>query len=453
MTMTLKNKFYTLLVAMIGSLLTMACTFEQDEFFDESASLRITHLNENLKARLVNQSHATGQNGWVMQYFVAGTDDYDFEGFNILASFDASGKVTLASNHRYLRNGNAGKYTEASSTYEMLREEGPVLGFNTWNDIISVFVDPVDPSKAPSAIVNDGEGMNGDVNLVLDAFNAYDVLFHGERHQAEARLVPCDRPWQQYLDDVAALKDKITNQTVTSYYVTQGVDTMYFTGLSKGVFVYGERISDPLLKKTLSCVFTPAGFRINHTDTLSGIPFHEFTLTQDNSRLLSENGLVQVIPCWDLYTVTHAAVWKMDPALFSAEQQNLFAQMDQEIKKHNTAWSIESIGIGQSSGSNKVNGLVVTFYTNTQKTKTNTAGLAMTTSRPQYGQYIVVVDASDKVDKNMETIVKKATQFEALTRQFAATLAGKYSVVPNNYFLPTGGDFTAIEGGTTFRLQ
>ena len=63
MTMTLKNKFYTLLVAMIGSVLTMACTFEQDEFFDESASLRITHLNENLKARLVNQSHATGQNG------------------------------------------------------------------------------------------------------------------------------------------------------------------------------------------------------------------------------------------------------------------------------------------------------------------------------------------------------------------------------------------------------
>ena len=450
--MTHKNIFHTCLVVLMGSLLTTACTFEQEDFFDETASLRIIHLNQNLQNRLVEQS-AGANNGWVIQYFVAGTDDYDFEGFNLFGKFYDSGKVTLASNHRYLRNGKANQYTEANSTYEMLKEEGPVLSFNTWNDILTVFADPVDPSKAPSQLINDGEGMNGDHNFVLASLNPNDIRFHGERHRAEIRFVPCDRPWQTYINDVAALKSSITNTTLTSYYVTNAVDTMYFTGLSSGVFVYGERISDPLFKKTLSCVFTPQGFRINHADTLSGIPFQEFALTADKSKLLSEDGRIQVIACWDNYMVSHTAVWKLDPALFSAEQQSLYSQLEAEIKKHNSAWSIESIGIGQSSGTNKVFGLVITFYTNATQTKTNTAGLAMTTSRPAFGQYKVVTSPTDKIDKNMETINKKATQMESLTRQFAATLAGTYSVTPNDYFLPTGGDFTAIDGGTTFKLK
>ena len=450
--MQYKNIFHTLFLMAAAATLNTACTFEQEDFFEESASLRINHLNEHLKARLVNQS-AEGQNGWVIQYFVAGTDDYDFEGFNLFGRFYQNEKVTLASNHRFLRNGNANKYTEHTSSYEMLAEQGPVLSFNTWNDILTVFVDPVSPSSAPGTIVNDGEGMNGDNNFVLKANNENDILFSGERHSAEIRFVPCDRSWEDYIAATAELKSKIATNTLSSYYVINGTDTMYIAGLYKGVFVYGERLVDPLNKKTLSCVFTPKGFRTNHADSLGNSAFQEFTLAEDNSCLLNEDGAIKVIACWDNYIVNRTTVWNLDESLFSAEQKSLYEQMNEAAKTFNSAWSLAGIGLGKSSGSGAVNGLVLTFYTNTAKTKTNTAGVALFMSRPVYGQMLIDYNADSKVDKNMESIVKKSPDMENLARAFATTLKGTYEMTPDDYFLPTGGMFTAIGGGTTFKLN
>lgn len=452
MTMPYKNIFHTLLLMVAAATINTACTFEQEDFFDESASLRITHLNEKLNARLVDQS-AEGKNGWVIQYFVAGTDEADFEGFNLFGRFYKGGKVTLASNHRFLRNGNANKYTEYTSGYDILAEEGPVLAFNTWNDILTVFVDPVDPSAAPNAIVNDGEGMNGDNNLVLTANNDNDIMFRGERHHAEVRFVPCESTWEEYIAATADLKAKIATPTLTSYYVTNGVDTMYFSGLNRGVFLYCERVNDPLNKKTLSCVFTPKGFRINHVDSLGENAFHEFMLAEDETKLLSEDGQTQVIACWDNYIISHTALWKMDAGMFSAEQQSLFDKIDAALKVYNSNCSLESIGLGKSSGGNSVTGLIFTFYTNAAKTKTNTMGLALNYSKPGFGQIKIVSKGDDAMDKNMETICSKSADMEALGRSFGATLNGVYNMTPDDYFLPKGGLFTAAEGGTTFKLN
>ena len=326
--MSYKNIFRMTFMAAVTATLGTACTFEQEDFFDESASLRIQHVNEQLNTRLIEQS-ADDKNGWVIQYFVAGTDDYDFEGFNLFGRFYENGHVTLASNHRYLRDGNANKYTESTSLYDMLSEEGPVLAFNTWNDVLTVFVDPVDPSSAPSSIIDDGEGMNGDNNLVLTEIADDYILFHGERHSAEVRFIPCDRSWEDYIAATAEMKNNIATASLTSYYVTNGVDTMYFSGLNKGVFAYGERVVDPLNKKTLSCVFTPNGFRINHVDSLAGVnPFQEFTLTEDKTKLLSEDGETQVIATWDTYITNGPADWRIDPEKFTAEQSAIYQKME-----------------------------------------------------------------------------------------------------------------------------
>lgn len=449
-------KYRMLLRSTLGMMALVAiatsCSFEQDEYFDETASLRVTHMNENIKKRLVEQG-SEGKHGWVIQYFVAGTDDYNFEGFNLFGRFYDDNKVTLASNHRFLRDGNANKYTEHTSVYQMLAEEGPILSFNTWNDIISVFADPVDPTAAPKSIVNNGEGMFGDHNLVFHSMDDNQILFRGERHRAEVRFIPCDRPWEDYMTAVTENKNHIATSKLTSYYVTDGVDTMYFSGLYKGVFVYGERIVDPLKKKTLSCVFTPNGFRINHVDSLGENAFQEFTLAEDNSKLLSEDGKTEVIACWDNYIINHTAFWKLDESQFSAEQQSLYAQIQEATKTFNSAWSLAGIGLGKSTGSGAVNGLVLTFYTNTAQTKTNTAGVALEISRPTYGQMLIDYNADCKVDKNMESIVKKSPNMENLARAFAATLKGTYEMTPDDYFLPTGGLFTAVGGGTTFKLN
>lgn len=449
--MKVKHIINTSLMCATAAMLSTSCTFEQEDFFDESASLRITHLNEDIQSRLVEQS--TGENnGWVIQYFVAGTDELDFEGFNLFGRFYKDNKVTLASNHRYLRNGNANKYTEHTSHYEMLAEEGPVLSFNTWNDILTVFEDPVSPTSAPGSLVKDGVGMNGDHNLVLKSFNDDEIVFRGERHSALVRFVPCDRSFEEYIAAVNEFKNSITSNTMNNFIVTNGTDTMYFAGLNKGLFGYYDRLNDPLKRKTLSCVFTPNGFLLNRVDSLGAQTFQEFTMAEDKQKLLSEDGETKVVSMWQDYIITNTTLWKFDTSVFSAEQTSLFEQINEEIKKHNANWSLESIGMGKSSGGGAVNGLVFTFYTNAAKTRTNTTGLAITKKKSGEAEIQIIADPSDKMDTNMTNVCKKATNLEALARSFAATLNGTYSVTPDNYFIPTGGTYTAVSGGTTFVL-
>ena len=436
--------------SLFGTVMT-SCTFEQDDYFDESASLRITHINEQLKDRLVAQS-SDGNYGWVIQYFVAGTDDYDFEGFNLFGQFYKDNKVTLAGNHRFLRNGNANKFTKHTSNYEMLAEEGPVLSFNTWNDILTVFEDPVNPSAAPGNIVNDGEGMNGDHNLVLRSFDDASLTFRGERHGASIRFIPCDRPWEEYADAVAKTKSDIATSTLTSYYVTNGVDTMYFAGLNKGYFTYCDRVNDPLVKSTLSCVFTPTGFRLHRENNLNGTKFQEFHMAADSTCLVSENDSVRVIALWDNYIVNvRNTTWNFDQEQLTAAQKALVDQIAAAVTEYSKNYSLASIGLGRSTGKNAVKGLVLTYYTNTAKTKTSTAGVALNMSRPAFGQMQISYDDECKVDGNMEAFAKK-TELETLTRQLAASFVGLYDITPDNYFLPTGCSIQAA-GGTKYVLK
>lgn len=431
----------------IASLFT-SCRFEEDDYFDESASLRVEHAIDQVRDNL-----SSAENGWVMQYF-CGTGVAHFEGFNLFAKFDKNGKVTIAGNHRFLRDGNANKYTEANSLYSLLLEDGPVLAFNTWNDVLTPFVDPVAYYAAPNTLVKDGEGMQGDHNFVVMSNSDNEIILRGERHSAEVRLVKCDRSWADYIADTETMKKSFTNSSINEYYViNNNNDTLYFSGLRNGRFRYTEDLVKGVKLDSLSCVFTPNGFRTEHTDSIGSCKFHEFKLADDKTCLKNEDGTVKVIARWDAFIVNHTALWKMDASQFSTEQQNLFNQIDAELKKNNAKWSLESIGIGKSSGSGAITGLVLTFYTNTDKTKTNTAGLSLTMSRPAYGQMTINCTAENKIDKNMETIKKKATDIEQLCRNFAALMNGTYQITPDSYFLPTGGEFDAVSGGTSFKLN
>lgn len=446
--MTKQNIFRASLLVCGVALMNTACTFEQDDFFDEPASLRITHLNESLKNRLVSQS-ADGNHGWLIQYFVAGTDEADFEGFNLFGRFSESGKVTLAGNHRFLRGENANKYTEYTSTYAMLAEEGPVLSFDTWNDVLTVFEDPVDPTSKEQ----DGVGMYGDHNLVLRSFQENEVVFRGERHSAIVRFLPCDRPWQDYIAAVEHLKSRIAPAALNTYYVTNGTDTMYFAGLNRGCFNFCDRVVDPLDNTVLSCVFTPTGLRIESPDTLGNNSFQEFIVAADSTCLVNEDGTVRVIPTWDSYMTSQLPIWELEASMFSDEQNSLFTQIAAEIKKFDSRWSLKSIGFGKSKGGNSVNGMVLTCYVNSAKTQTQTLGMTVARNRVAYGQIEFSMRDTPVVDNNMNAAAKKATGLIDLTKQFAATLTGRYTVTPDHYFLPTEGTFTPVGEGTAFLLR
>ena len=416
-----------------------SCQFEDEDFFDESASLRVEHTNEKVRQILSQPEH-----GWVMQYF-CGSGVAHFEGFNILARFDKGGKVTLAGNHRFLRDGKAGSYTEYSSLYELLLEDGPVLAMNTWNDVLTPFVDPVSPWQAPRALNKDGAGMQGDNNFVIMSYSDDEILLRGERYSGRSRLVPCDRPWEQYLDDCATLKNFVSGGQITSYYITNSIDTLFLTGLSTGRIRYSERLDDPLKNDSLSGIYTPTSLRMEHTDTIGSDPFQEFFIHPDSTCLQTPDGKVRIIASWDSYIVTgRNTLWNFDSELFTAEQKALIEQLEAELKKANKNYSFGTLGLGRSTGSGAVKGLVLTFYTNAAKTKSNTAGMTITTSRPEFGKMGITSNESPTLDRNLTTISAK-TDITELLKQFAASLNGTYQIVPNSYFQPTGCELQELE--------
>ena len=440
-------RYITIGLALATIAFASCSRFQEDDLFEESAALRIEHNTEKLQEILVNAPQ-----GWVIQYYT-GRGVSVFEGFNLFAKFEKGGKVTMAGNHRFLRDGNAGKYTEASSLYELIREDGLVLAFNTWNDVLTPFVDPVAFWAAPKDLMKDGEGMQGDQNLVLMSMSENELRFRGERYNAQIRMVKADRDWQTYINDSEAMKDRITSKVLDSYYITSGSETMYCVGLRDGRYRISELINNPLKVDSLSCCFTPTGFRNERPDTLDGHAFQEFKLNEAGTALVNEDGGVQIVATWDNYIVNaRTAVWNFDQENVSEAQKSLLEQIDAEANKFNKNYSLAQVGLGRSSGNKAVKGLVFTFYTNTAKTKTITAGVSLTTSLPDYGRMQISYSDDEAIDQNL-TNMGKNCNVEALARQFAATLSGTYDIVPNDYFLPTGCELHAVDGGNNYILK
>ena len=424
--------------------------FQEDNLFDESAALRIEHNAEKLQNILVD-----APNGWVLQYYT-GRGISVFEGFNLFAKFERSGKVTLAGDHRFLRNGNAGKYTEHSSLYELIREDGLVLAFNTWNDVLTPFVDPVAFWAAPDILVKDGEGMQGDQNLVVKFMSENQIILRGERYDAEVRLVKADRDWQTYIADTKAMKERFTSDEINSYYITAGDQTMYVVGLKNGRYRISERVKNPLKVDSLSCCFTPYGFRNESVDTLAGHIFQEFKMAEDGSALLSEDGSVRIIATWDTNLAESDEVMWFDGETLSADLKAKYDQLMAVLETANKVYS-PRIGIGRSaltSGANGVVGLVIEWYSNRRLTKPSLTrgGLTMKRSVPVMGQMTITYEENSTTDNDMKDLLDKDAALVDLVRGFAAALAGTYQMTPNNNFVPTEVLFQSLDGETSFSV-
>lgn len=448
--MKMKYIFRATLCAMAIGALATSCRFEEEDLFEESADLRLDHTNETIEQILCSATSddpaivdAQGRYGWVIQYFVSGTDDKKYPGVNIYANFYPNHKVILSGDHSYIPTG--AKYTEYTSIWQMIKEEGCVLAFNTWNDILTPLVDP-------SAEGTEAEGMGGDQNLVLMTYDTNELVFRGERHECFNRFVRLDMPIQQHMQAVKNMKARLANDLVKNYYVVNGKDTMYVTNIASGRPIICERLNDPLFKVQRSCVYTPTGFRNEKPDSVLGQLVQEWKINAQESALNGVGTNMKMIPMWDTYLVSRSATWYFDTESLTEEQKAMVAQIDANSTIFNAKYSLKAIGIGRK---NNKPALVATFYKTTARDDKSVidASIAIDVQRPAYGQYTITALENQKGDSNLQSIEKKAKGTVQLMNDLAASLAGTYNVVPDDYFRPTGGTFTAVDGSQSFIMK
>lgn len=218
-------KKYIYIVLALASVLC-ACSRDEDSLFYKSASERAQEAIENAAEVLVAPAA-----GWEMIYF-ANTES---RGYNILLRFESNGRVTATAKNKVTTNDKM--LTDSLSTWVVKLDYGPILSFDTYNDVFHAWSDPQD----------DGDGLLGDYEFLILSATPERVLLKGKKHSGYSvlRPMPIGMTDEQYFAGVATTLSKcFSNDNILTLH--QGGKKFYLHNGATGIFslsAYGEKPS------------------------------------------------------------------------------------------------------------------------------------------------------------------------------------------------------------------
>ncbi|MBD5267842.1 MAG: DUF4302 domain-containing protein [Bacteroides sp.] len=172
-----------------GAAMFQSCLKDQDDKFDDSPSLRMQAMLDNAKATLTAAEY-----GWALDYY---PDSYlQYGGYAYTIKFDGS-HATVGAEMK------PGEFH--SSLYKLTDDSGPVLSFDSYNDLMHYFATP--DSEHPHAY-------DGDFEFIL--LNVTDdlITLRGKRTGNTMYMRRLECPADEYLVDVVEMARDIFLPTV-----------------------------------------------------------------------------------------------------------------------------------------------------------------------------------------------------------------------------------------------
>lgn len=199
----MKKIFFYIMFAVAG-LSLQSCLHDDDEIFDKPAAERINEAVANAKEVLTSS-----QEGWVMHYYVG--REYAYGGLNLAMKF-TDGKVQM---YNETAKKSDGSYISAVSTYKITRDQGPVLAFDTYNDLLHVYGDPA--GSGPT----DVDGWEADYEFVIMNISEDQntITLQGKKFNNTIVLERLNRPIAEYLDAATKMAESLTNAGIIAYTV------------------------------------------------------------------------------------------------------------------------------------------------------------------------------------------------------------------------------------------
>ena len=150
-------------ILLAGMAMTLqSCLHDDNEKFDTPAANRI--LQEVAKDKQLLES---APNGWELHYYSG--SDYSGGGYTMLIRFE-NGKAHVSSD----LTGNTSLVT--TSSYDVIKDMGPVLTFNTYNELMHYLAQPYQ---------NDVEGEQGDFEFLILEASAEQFKLKGKKWKNE----------------------------------------------------------------------------------------------------------------------------------------------------------------------------------------------------------------------------------------------------------------------------
>ena len=256
--MNRKNMKYWIL-PLVGLVMLQSCFKNDEEYWDESASIRLENTIQDYRSVLVNSEY-----GWVMDFYPDQT--YTEGGYVYTMKFENDGNVAVGYEL-------ANPTDTRTSMYSIGGGEGPVLTFDTYNEFMHHFGTP--------DIVN-YEGLGGDYEFVLqrrsDAGDYVKTL--GRKSKNHMPMYKLTMPASDYYAAVDEMKDMILNP----YILVSAGETSYSFAKESSVAAYIDEDED-----IYPFVYTNEGLRfcygmgdVNAKDSV-------FVLSENKDQLIGVN--------------------------------------------------------------------------------------------------------------------------------------------------------------------
>ena len=405
--MIMKTK-YLLLIGLLAATM-VACSRDEESLFDKPAAQRAQEAVENAFDVLTSN-----EAGWEMAYFP--NLEADAKGYNMVLKFNKNGNVSVTAKNATTTGNKIA--TDTASTWAVRSDYGPLLTFDTYNDVFHAFSDPK----------GDGAGMLGDYEFLILEATPEKVVLKGKKHSAYSVMRPMKNPdVAAYFAACEAMQSYLfgNNNIVT---LNQGNKKMYLYNGATGQFQsakYGEALKAEDATYHPVCA-TEDGIIVS-TGFGDAVHDHIFYYDSVKGELKSEEGAVMNAGNLNLlfksYFSDNSLGWAIDTTGVDSvasflEQINTFA------KDNTKSTNIKVMGYGYKQSLNMYEGgyfiLIKVGYKQGGKGKEKEAKLLWTVdvAMDENG-----ADISNVVpyDSNTENWVKNAPAIQGIVDAFLGT--------------------------------
>ena len=416
---------YLVMIALLAATFA-ACSRDEESLFDKSAAERAREAVENAFDVLT-----TAENGWEMAYFP--NLEADAKGYNMVLKFNKNGNVSVTAKNMAT---TANKImTDTASTWVVKSDYGPLLSFDTYNDVFHAFSDPG----------NDGAGMLGDYEFLILKATPELVLLKGKKHSAYTVMRPmkttdlaayfasCEK-MQKVLfgnNNIVTL-----NQDGTKMYLYEGASGQ-FQSAPYGSALVAETATYHPVCATEDGIIVSTGFGEDVHD-------HVFLYDSVKGELKSEAGAVMnagnLNVLFGAYFTDNAKGWAIDPTGQEAVDA-LLADVNTAMK--NTSAKMKVMGYGYKQSLNMYEGGNFLFvnFTYKQGTKNQEKKLVWTVDLTVDENGITVANAVP-YDENTSKFLTQIPSAQAV----ADMMLGSFTCKPSETTLFNAAAGMYLEG-------
>ena len=398
-----------------------ACSRDEESLFDKPAAIRAQEAIEN-----AFDVFTSAENGWEMAYFP--NLEASAKGYNMVLKFSKNGNVSVTAKNSATTNNKI--MTDTASTWAVKSDYGPILTFDTYNDVFHAFSDPKE----------DGAGHLGDYEFLILKATPELVLLKGKKHSAYTVMRPMkNTDLAAYFAACEKMQSKLfgNNNVVTLH---QGDKKMYLYKGSEGQFqsaAYGSQLIAEAatyhpLCATEDGIIVSMGFGEDIHD-------HVFYYNEEKGELKSEKGAVMnagnLNVLFGAFFTDNTFGWAVDPTGQEAVNE-LLAAVNKAMS--NTSAKMKVMGYGYKQSLNMYEGgyFMLINFTYKQGTKNQEKKLVWTIDLTQDENGITVSNAVP-YDEGTQ---KFLTQIPA-AQGVADAMLGSYAATPLE-----GSLFNAVAG-------